>query len=230
MKILAVIPVRGGSKGVPGKNIKLLGNKPLIQYTLEAARQSELLTQVVVSTDSEEISSCVKSLGNEVPFMRPASLALDTTPTLPVIQHALQFYETQGLHFDAACILQATTPFRVPGFIDKAITRFIESQCDALISVLPVPAEYNPHWVFEPQHGGLLKVATGDSTIISRRQELPKAFYRDGCIYITKRDVIMNRHSLYGETLSYIESDPIWHVNIDTQEDWDRAEKMVKLI
>jgi CMP-N-acetylneuraminic acid synthetase len=227
MKILGFIPARAGSKGVPGKNIKILGAKPLIQYTLEAAQQSKFLSKSIVSTESETIKDCVVALGGYVPFMRPASLALDNTPTLPVIQHALNFYLEQGESFDAVCLLQVTNPFRLPGFIDQAIERFIETKCDAMISVLPVPAEFNPHWTFEADADDFLKIATGDEKIIPRRQDLPPAYFRDGSIYITRTKVLLEQHSLYGGTLGYILSDPTWHVNIDTWEDWNEAERRV---
>jgi len=228
MKILGLIPARGGSKGVPGKNIKILGTKPLIQYTLDAAQQSKLISRCIVSTDSQEIADYVKNIGGLVPFLRPDSLALDNSPTLPVIQHALNFYLEQGETYDAVCLLQATSPFRTPGFIDGAITRFIEMGCDALISVLPVPTEFNPHWTFETTEKGFLKIATGEEKIISRRQDLPPAFFRDGSVYITKTDVLLKEGSLYGQTLGYMQSEPMWHVNIDTLEDWKEAERIVE--
>lgn len=228
MKILGFIPARGGSKGVPGKNIRVLGTKPLIQYTLEAAQQSKYLSHSIVSTDSELIAAGVRKLGGHVPFMRPASLALDNTPTLPVIQHALHFYLEQGESFDAVCLLQVTNPFRLPGFIDQAIECFMEKNCDALISVLPVPTEFNPHWTFETAPNGFLKIATGEEKIIARRQDLPPAYFRDGSLYITRTKVLMEQNSLYGTTLGYILNDPTWYVNIDTPDDWKEAERKVE--
>jgi CMP-N,N'-diacetyllegionaminic acid synthase len=228
MKVLGLIPARAGSKGVPGKNIKLLGNKPLIQYTIEAAQKSALLSEIIVSTDSDLIASIVSPMGVEVPFMRPAELAQDTTPTLPVIQHALKFLETMGVKYDAVCLLQVTSPFRPIRFIDNAIRKFMATDADSLVSVLRVPPEYNPHWVFEPDNDGMLKIATGEKTIIPRRQELPPAYFRDGSVYITKSSVIMNENSLYGTTISFMESDPEFHVNIDTPEDWRKAERILE--
>ncbi len=228
MKILGLIPVRGGSKGVPGKNIKILGTKPLIQYTLDAAQESKLISRCIVSTDSQEIADCVNHIGGHVPFLRPDSLALDNSPTLPVIQHALHFYMEQGETYDAVCLLQATSPFRTPGFIDEAITRFIAMECDALISVLPVPTEFNPHWTFETARNGFLRIATGEEKIISRRQDLPPAFFRDGSVYVTKTDVLLKGNSLFGKNLGYIQSEPAWHVNIDTLDDWKEAERIVE--
>ncbi|MBC8755134.1 acylneuraminate cytidylyltransferase family protein [Kordia sp. YSTF-M3] len=230
MKILAIIPARGGSKGVPGKNKKLLLGKPLIQYSIDAALQSKHITEVVVTTDDEEIISIAKSLGANVPFVRPKHLAEDTTPTLPVIQHAISHFEAEGKLFDAICLLQPTSPFRPKGFLDKALETFIEKQTDALISVLEVPHQYNPHWTFEPNKNGILEIATGEKNIIPRRQELPKAYHRDGSIYITKTNIIQNENSLYGNSLSYIVSDSAYYVNIDTQEDWQKAEELAKNI
>src|SRR5258705_10156292 len=116
MKILSIIPARGGSKGVPGKNIKLLNGKPLLAFTSEIALQSKYLTEVIVSTEDEQIVEVAKSLGIKVPFIRPTELAQDNTPTIDVIIHALQWYENQNIFFDAVCLLQATSPFRTLEF------------------------------------------------------------------------------------------------------------------
>jgi N-acylneuraminate cytidylyltransferase len=225
VNILAIIPARGGSKGLPGKNIKLLNGKPLIGYTIEHALEADRLTKVVVSTDDTEIRSMAIVAKAEAPFLRPAYLAQDNTPTLPVVQHALQYYLEQGERFDAVCLLQPTTPFRKKGLIDQAIEKFISTGADALVSVVPVPHEFNPHWVFEPNGLGFLTIATGEKEIIPRRQELPHAYARDGAIYLTKSSVILENNSLYGDQLTYIENDPEYYVNIDTQADWELAEK-----
>nr|WP_315145690.1 acylneuraminate cytidylyltransferase family protein [uncultured Flavobacterium sp.] len=228
MKILAIIPARGGSKGVPGKNIKLLGGKPLLAYTSEIALQSNYLTAIMVSTEDESIAVVAKNLGIIVPFVRPLALAQDDTPTIDVIIHALQWYEKQTIFFDAVCLLQVTSPFRTLAFLDKAIEKFIASGCDSLVSVQKVPHEYNPHWAFEVNEDGNLKIATGEDHIISRRQELPMAYHRDGSIYITKTEALLAAHSLYGKSTAFIESDPEFYVNIDTMEDWEKAEKMIQ--
>ena len=229
MRFLAVIPARGGSKGVPKKNSKLLGKLPLIEYTINAAKDSKLLTQTLVSTDDQEIAILAEICGYKPPFLRPAALAQDTSTSLEVVQHAIAYFESQHLFFDAVCLLQPTNPFREKGSIDKAIERFIRSSADSLVSVLGIPHEYNPHWAFEENENGLLKIATGEQQIISRRQDLPKAFHRDGSIYITKTEVIKNG-SLYGKSIAFIESNPKFHVNIDTMEDWETAEKILTQI
>ncbi|MBJ2174584.1 acylneuraminate cytidylyltransferase family protein [Aureibaculum sp. A20] len=231
MRILGLIPARGGSKGVPRKNIKLLNSKPLLQYTTQVALESKLLTKVILSSDDDEIIQIAKKIGIEVPFKRPELLANDTSPTLPVIQHALQFLkENKNEEFDAVCLLQVTTPFRTVGFLDEALRKFIESDTDSLISVQKVPHEYNPHWVFVKNDAGNLEIATGEKQIIARRQELPDTFHRDGSIYITKVEILLKGNSLYGDSISHIESPHESYVNIDTERDWEKAEELVKLI
>ncbi|MEN8884633.1 MAG: acylneuraminate cytidylyltransferase family protein [Flavobacteriaceae bacterium] len=230
MKVLGIIPARGGSKGVPRKNIKMLVNKPLLQYTSEVALESNYIDALVLSSDDDEIIEVAKSLGVEVPFKRPVDLSVDSSPTLPVIQHALAYYKSIGQEFDAICLLQVTSPFRTVAFLDNAIKKFINVGTDSLVSVKEVPHEYNPHWVFEETVDGNLKIATGETKIISRRQELPKAYHRDGSLYITKTSVILEQNSLYGQSISYIESPKEWYVNIDTMEDWEKAEKLQKTL
>jgi N-acylneuraminate cytidylyltransferase len=229
MRILGIIPARGGSKGVPGKNIKLLGDIPLLAYTVQSALASQLLTKVILSTDCPSIAAVAEQYAIEVPFLRPETLATDTASSIAVVQHAVSYLEKQGEFFDGICLLQPTSPFRTKGFIDLAIQKFIQEEVDALVSVLPVPHELNPHWIFEPNEKGLLQIATGDKEIITRRQDLPPAFFRDGSIYITKTSVIKTG-SFYGIKLSYIENHPDFYVNIDRLEDWEKAVAQLPII
>jgi CMP-N,N'-diacetyllegionaminic acid synthase len=225
--ILAIIPARGGSKGIPGKNIKLLGGKPLLEYTVDAARESSMLTRVILSSDDEAIIKWAKSIGLEVPFVRPAHLATDRSGSLEVVQHALAFFEATGETFDAVCLLQPTTPFRASGSLDAAIQQFLDSGVDSLVSVREVPEEFNPHWVFEADAHDCLHIATGEKELIKRRQELPKAYFRDGSVYLTRTEVILKQHSLYGNQMGYIVSKGVPYVNLDTPEDWEQAEKYI---
>ena len=227
-KILGLIPARGGSKGVPKKNIKLLNGYPLIWYTHQAVINSKMLHRTIVSTEDSEIKSICLNFEMDVPFDRPKSLATDQTPTIDVVLHALEKMESLGVFYDAVCLLQPTCPLRGPQLIDKAITQFINTNVDSLISVRKVPSKYNPHWVFEPNDEGLLKIATGENEIISRRQDLPDAYIRDGAIYITSTKVIKEQRSLYGESISYFEHNYNNHINIDTLEDWEKAEHLIR--
>lgn len=230
MKIIGIIPARGGSKGVLRKNIKNLAGKPLLQYTSEAALDSKRLSKVILSTDDEEIAELGKKIGLEVPFMRPVELAVDTTPMLPVIQHVIDHFNAIGENYDAVCLLQVINPLRTYHDIDKSILMFEKNKPDSLVSVLPIPSEYNPHWAFIPDEHGFLKIATGDASIISRRQDLPKAYFRDGSIYLTKSSIITEENSLYGSSMAFMEMDPSRHVNIDTPDDWQLAEELIKNI
>lgn len=225
MKILGIIPARGGSKGVPRKNVKLLSGKPLIAYTILSANESVFLTDVILSSEDAEIIDCAKAYHLDVPFIRPSNLATDEASSIAVVQHALAFMESQGKKYDAVCLLQVTCPFRAAGFIDRAIDKFINSKTDALVSVLEIPHEYNPHWAFSVTAEGNLQIATGETEIIKRRQDLPKSYHRDGSVYISSVESI-KAGSFYGATLSFIESDPQFYVNIDTPSDWDKAERI----
>ena|SRR5690554_4757306 len=226
MKVLAVIPARGGSKGVPKKNIRLLGGLPLLQYTFESASQSKLLTKTILSSDDIEIIEIAQNIGLAAPFIRPIELSTDMASSIMVVQHALDFFEQQGEQFDAVCLLQPTSPFREIGFIDRAIEKFMQLNADSLISVLPVPHEYNPHWTFKADKNNYLKIATGDKNIIGRRQDLPKAYHRDGALYLTKTACI-KKGTFYGNKIGYIESNPKLYVNVDTLNDWKKAEEIL---
>lgn len=227
MRLLGIIPARGGSKGVPRKNIKLLGNKPLIQYTIDTALASGALDEVMVSTEDREIANVAQSLGAGVPFLRPAHLASDQSPTIDAVVHVLETYVAMGERFDAVCLLQPTNPLRTVETIRRSVSKFMESGADSLVTVREVPHEFNPHWTFEEDDSGYLHIATRDKQIIPRRQELPKAYYRDGEIYLTKSETILKKRSLYGENIAFINLDGRPSVNIDTQDDWAKAEKML---
>jgi CMP-N,N'-diacetyllegionaminic acid synthase len=227
MKVLGLIPARGGSKGVPRKNIRLLDGKPLLAYTAECALKCEKLTRVILSTEDYEIAEIGISYGLDVPFKRPAELAEDSTPTLKVVQHAIQTLGEVGEKFDAVCLLQPTNPLRRSEDVDACINLFAQGNADCVVSVLPVPHEYNPKWVFWKNLDGKLSLSTGDTEVIPRRQDLPAAFHRDGSIYVTGCETIMNENSLYGNNILGYEILPEFSSNIDTEEDWIAIEKRI---
>jgi CMP-N,N'-diacetyllegionaminic acid synthase len=227
MKALGIIPARGGSQGVPRKNIRLLCGKPLLQYTAEAALAAKNLSRIILSTEDEEIAEVGQTCGLEVPFRRPAELARDDTPTLAVVQHAVGWVEDRGELYDFICLLQPTNPLRKAQDIDACLKMLAQGDMDSVVSVLPVPHDYNPHWVYLLDQEGLLRLSTGESTPYPRRQELPPAFHREGSVYVTRRDVLMKDNSLYGKrTIGYV-MDPKRHVNIDGPEDWKAAEGLL---
>lgn len=226
-RVLGLIPARGGSKGIPRKNARDLLGKPLLAYTADAARAATRLTRVVLTTDDEEIAALGRALGLEVPFRRPAELARDDTPMVPVVAHALRALAAAGDAFDAVCLLQPTSPLRRAADIDACVALLDDPRVDAAVTVLPVPHEHNPHWVFEPDGDGFLRLATGEAEPIPRRQALPPAFHRDGAVYVARSALVLERGTLLGGRLRGHPTDPRRHVNLDTPDDWTRAESLL---
>lgn len=162
-----------------------------------------------------------------VPFLRPPDLAQDDTPTLPVVQHAVRELEAAGSGFDAVCLLQPTSPLRSAGQIDGCIELLKRCGADCAVTVLPVPLEFNPHWVLLKDSDGALRWSTGEVEPIPRRQSLPPAYHREGSVYVSRRDIIMEGGSLYGRRVVGYEIEPGTTVNIDNEEDWMRVEKLM---
>jgi CMP-N,N'-diacetyllegionaminic acid synthase len=227
MRVLGLIPARGGSRGIPQKNVRLLGGKPLLQHTMQAALAASGLSRVVLSTEDEEIAALGLQCGVDVPFRRPPALAQDDTPMLPVVLHAVSWLEGVGDRFDAVCVLQPTHPLRRPEHVAACIELLDRSGADAVVTVLRVPPAYNPHWVYFIDDVGHLHLALGDREPIARRQELPTAFHREGSVYVARRDVVVEQRSMYGERLVGYELDAEQSVNIDGWEDWERAERLL---
>jgi len=225
-EILAIIPARGGSKGVPRKCLKDLAGKPLIAYTIEAALDSNLVTRVVVTTDDTEIAEVARNFGAEVPFLRPSFLAEDTTPTFPVVAHAVNFLMTeQGYKPDLLVLLQPTSPLRQATHIDEAITQLLVSGADSVVSICN--AKDHPYWLKELQGDRVCDFLKAKPLVL-RRQDLPQVYILNGAIYISRTDVIVNRQCLLGEdTRGYI-MDEEHSVDIDTPLDFLLAEALIK--
>lgn len=233
MKILAVITARGGSKSVPRKNIKDLGGKPLIAWTIEAAKASAVFDRIILTTDDEEIAEVGKRWGAEVPFLRPPELAQDTTPTMPVMQHALKWLEdNEGYKPEAAMILQPTTPFRTPEHIRGAVELFEKTGADSVVSVVEIPGNYNPHWAFRVDDDSRATLYLGGAikTRIKRRQDLPKAYSPNGMIYLFRPKLLFDPAdpNFYGDDVRACEVEEKASINIDSPEDWALAEQAVK--
>ncbi|HET7451949.1 MAG TPA: acylneuraminate cytidylyltransferase family protein [Thermoanaerobaculia bacterium] len=224
MKTLGLVPARGGSKGIPRKNIRALAGRPLLEYTARAALAAESLAKVVLSTDDPAIADAGRAVGLDVPFLRPPELAEDETPTLPVVRHALLWLARHGEIYDAVCLLQPTSPFRSAATIDGCVALLERSGADSVVSVVAVPAEHNPHWVYFRSSEGWLRLSTGESSPVPRRQALPEAFCRDGAVYVTRTEVVVERHSLYGDRVAGFVTREEEAVNLDDMEDWRRAE------
>jgi CMP-N-acetylneuraminic acid synthetase len=228
MRVLGIVPARGGSKGIPRKNVAILAGKPLLQYTAEVALAAKTLSRTILSTDDPEIAEIGAKCGLDVPFLRPKELSDDHAASLSVVQHAVRFLEGLGESYDAICLLQPTSPLRKTRYIDECVQLMIETSADSVISVLPVPHTYNPHWVFIQRPDGYLKLCTGEESPITRRQDLPPAFHREGSVYLTMRDVVMIHNSLYGNRIVGYVVPSGETVNLDSLADWHKAEIILK--
>lgn len=226
--ILGVITARGGSKGIPGKNIKILGGKPLIVWTIDAAKKSKLIIHLIVSTDDKKIAEVAKKYGANVPFIRPAELAQDNTPHLPVMRHAIKFMEDKlGIIFDYAVILQPTSPFRTPEDIDKTLQKLIETGADSAVSLVEFEKSAHPMKAKKLEGDRVLAYCMEEPEGI-RRQDIPIAYKRSGDVYAMRRDLIMKNNRLYGDyVVGYIVPKER-AVDLDEPFDWIRLEYMLK--
>lgn len=225
MKILVIIPARGGSKGIPHKNIKPLAGKPLIYYTIDVARQIVSDEDICVSTDDQEIVKCVEDYGLKVPFVRPAELATDTAGTYEVLLHALNFFESQGKHYDIVILLQNTSPFRTAKQVKEAMQLY-KDDIDMVVSVKECSA--NPYYcVFEENNDGFLYISKGNGKII-RRQDAPKVYEYNGAIYIINV-TSLKRMPLFAfpHRVKYV-MDELSSLDLDTMFDWKMAEMISK--
>jgi len=228
-KILGIIPARGGSKGIPNKNIKLLYGKPLIAYTIQAALESNFLTDFIVSTDCEAIKKVSLEYGAKVPFMRPVELAHDKALAIPTVQHAVKaFEEIVGYEYDYIIMLQPTAPLRTAEDIDKSLEQLISSGLDSTISVVDVD-NYHPLKMKSIENGNLIDyINMGLEN--PPRQELPLVYIVNGAIYATKRDVFMFKSTFKGEScLPFIMPDER-SVNIDKITDFIVAEYFLTIV
>lgn len=224
MRVLGLVPARSGSKGVPGKNTRLLGGRPLLAYTADAAMAATRLDRVVLSTDDQAIAEVAARVGLDEAILRPPELAADETPMLAVLQHAIEVLDDA---FDAVCLLQPTAPFRPDGLIDRCVDLLENSGADAVVTMAPVPPEHNPHWVYVRAADGRLRLSTGEDDPLPRRQDLPPAFHRDGSVYVLRAAGIRAGRP-YGEQLEAVVVDPTHTVNIDDLDDWARAEALLR--
>jgi len=227
MNILGIIPARGGSKGVIGKNQKMLSDKPLIQYTIETALQSNL-SDVIVSTDDENIAAISRALGIKVPFIRPTEFASDNAESIDVAIHALNFMENLiKKSIDAIMLLQPTTPFRSIDDINNAIKLLSQHKdADSVISVVDVEGHHPARMKFI-NDGVLIDPVFCEKVENQNRQELDKMYIRNGAIYLTKSDVILNR-SYKGNKCMALLMPNSRSLNIDTETDFKLAEWTLK--
>jgi len=221
-KVLAIIPARGGSKGIPRKNIIPLKGKPLIAWTIDEAKKSRFLDRIIVSTDDEEIADIAKQWGGEVPFFRPKELAQDDTPGIAPILHALSYFTD----YEYVVVLQPTSPLRTAGDIDEAISLCEKNKSNFCVSV--TESKVVPEWMFFVNEEGILTPLNDNKQIPYQRQKAKKTYVLNGAVYVAKIAALVDTRSfLTTETIPYImPSDR--SVDIDDVSDIARCEYLIE--
>ena len=226
MKIVATICARGGSKGIPGKNIRPLCGKPLIVHTIEVAKKCKLINRVIVSTDAPEIAEIAKANGAEVPFLRPRELALDTSPKIPVIKHAIEYLQSQeGYYADIVVDLDPTSPLRTEKYIESCIGMVSDGGADNVFSV--TKARRNPYFNMVEIIDGRVRLVKPLPQPVVRRQDAPEVYDMNASIYVWKRETLMNNNSLFLERTK-IHIMPEWTIDIDSETDFELVEFLLK--
>lgn len=227
MNVLAIIPARGGSKGVPDKNIRIVAGKPLIAYAIECAQESRLINRIVVSTDSPIIAQTASDYGAEV-LMRPSELAQDETPMPPVLLHVLQTLQENGENYDLIVLLQVTSPIRTGQDIDHVVEMFASTpDLEAVISVVPMD-DVHPARMYTLDEGQWMNpyIESGEE---ARRQDLPVVYYRNGCIYAIRSEILKDKKSLMVKNKKAYIMPAKWLANIDDERDLIIAEALIKM-
>lgn len=230
MKTLFIIPARSGSKGIPGKNIKPLGGKPLIAYAIETALQCACADDVCVSTDSEEYARVAETFGVKVPFLRPQTLAADNASSRDMMLHALDFFRQQGRDYDRIVLLQPTSPFRTARHVKEALAEYDRiaatgKEIDMVVSV--AEAATNPYYTaFETDAEGALHISKGDGLYV-RRQDAPKVWELNGAIYVINTSSLRAKEmGRFSRRYPYV-MDAESSVDLDTPLDWMMAEYII---
>lgn len=228
-----MVTARAGSKGIPGKNTRLLAGRPLIAYTLDAARESGVFDRLVLSTDDPVAAAIARERGCEVPFMRPPELATDSAPHLPVMQHAVQWLRDRERYTpDWVVILQPTSPMRQPRHIREALDMAVTSGADSVVGVDEVPTRFHPLRVITVDDSGWARLIVGDQPMKrrpARRQDLPAAWVPNGAIYVLRTAVLFDpiEPSLYGDRVAAYRMPSPYGLDIDGPEDWAMAERLL---
>lgn len=227
MRCLGLINARGGSKAIPGKNIRPLNGKPLLAYSIEAGLAATRIARVVVSTDSEDIAEVARSYGAEVPFMRPPELASDRAVQVDTIRHAVTTLEAKGDRYDVIVLLQPTCPLRVAADIDGAVNLLEKARADTVISVTQVHSQHPlTMYVGNPEKALKPLLSANEAGVL--RQEFPPVLWRNGAIYAMRRNVVMEQGKLYGsKVVGYVMPEGR-SANIDEPLDWILTEALIR--
>lgn len=226
MRVLGLIPARKGSKGVPGKNKSIISGRPLIDYTAESALKSNVLEDIVVTSDDEDILDFYSKHPKIITVKRPSELAADNSKSIEFIIHTLKLLQNRGKSYDCVCLLQPTSPLRDNNLIYKCVKKYYEnSNGYTVITVVPVPHQFNPEWTFRLSNEGYV-IPNSIQGVALRRQDLPEYYIRDGAVYVINTSLILNDHSLYSERVKFVQNNR--YLNIDSQEDLNLAQKYLR--
>ena len=234
MEILGIIPARGGSKRIPGKNIKPVGGKPLIAWTILSAKKSNI-NRTIVSTDDPKIAKVAKKYGAEIPFLRPQELSGDKLGIEPVIIHLLKWLkDTENYEPDAVALLMPTSPLRQSKHINEVIDIFKKGKFDSVVSVVEARANANPYWIIKKDEEDKCILFTGQplTKMITRSQDLPSCYSRNDIIYLLKPENLLKSKTpnLYGEKMELYIMDDFYNVDVNTPDDLFICRQKMKLL
>lgn len=225
-RVVAIIPARGGSQGIPDKNVRDFAGKPLIAWTIEVARQAKGIDRVIVSTDSDRIAAIAQEFGAEVPFLRPAQISASDTPIEPVLRHAHEWLlTTQRYEAESLVLLFPTNPLRETRHIEESLRLFYDSGADCVLTVNESPSHYTPYWTLVRNSAGKVTYFGGQDLRegYTRRQDFPqRCFAKNDLVFVLRPDNLRaDPPSLYGVRNEWLVTDRIYDGDINTAEEWD---------
>jgi CMP-N,N'-diacetyllegionaminic acid synthase len=225
---LAIIPARGGSKGLPGKNIKELCGKPLIAWSIEAGRKSKYLDEIMVNTDSNEIADVANKYGAKVPFLRPAELATDTATTFDAIKYTIDFYLGKfSQQFNYVVLLEPTSPLREACDIDLAIEQLLASEADSIVGICKTESQ-NPAFLVLKRNDDYICGYQNEDMRVLRRQDIENVYFFEGSIYVSKTDVLLDKKTFYHDGTIGYEVPKYKSLEIDDMDDFVMVEAIMK--
>ncbi|MCK5846699.1 MAG: acylneuraminate cytidylyltransferase family protein [Bacteroidales bacterium] len=231
MRVLGIIPARCGSKRVVDKNIKALNGKPLIEYTINAAKDSNLLDRVIVSTDCETIAKVCRTIGAEVPFLRPADIANDSAADKAYLLHAIEYLEkTEGYTADAVMILRPTSPFKTANIIDEVIELLQNTNADSVRTMTKSEGVFHPYWMYKKTDGNKAIAFSEEAKDgkYYQSQLLPDVYRLNGVVDAIKVEVLKSSETLYGNDMRIVEVDEEFALDIDTELDFKIADFLMR--
>ena len=225
---LAIIPARGGSKGLPGKNIKKLCGKPLIAWSIEAGLKSKYLDEVVVSTDYQNIANIAKQYGASVPFLRPDYLASDTATSFEAVKHTIEYYKNElDKEFDYIVLLEPTSPLREDSDIDLAIEKLLNSKAQAIVGISKTE-DQNPAFLLKKDNANYISGYEDKDMKVLRRQDINDVYFFEGTIYISEANVLIDKKTFYHENTIGYEVPKYKSLEIDDVDDFIMVEAIMK--